>query len=169
MSANPEVLCAPCPKVSLLSFIVPTATDAEGALRAMYDEIREQADQVADDWEVLFVDHGVEEKTRGGIEQLLACDPFHVRTLRVEQPDRSDALALGYRQARGEFVFTLEADQDNDVREIAPFMQKISRDRSGETEGGDRWQKIMPRGVLRRVRASRIPRSSRGGLTLLPV
>ena len=149
--------CPPEPallrKVRLLSFIVPSGSDEEGTLQALYDEVREQAGKVAEDWEILFVNHGGEAGTERCIETLSKRDPSHVRPFRVEGGGRSGALAVGYRQARGEYVFTLESDQDNDLREIAPFMRKIVRD-AAEGRGGeprDHWEKILPRSVLRRV------------------
>lgn len=90
------------PKVSLLSFVVPTLTDVEEALRELYEGICEQAEQVADDWEVLIVDQGAGEKIRQGIVNLTERDPAHVRCLESTHDGRSGALALGYRVKHGE-------------------------------------------------------------------
>jgi hypothetical protein len=160
------------PKVHLLSFVVPATRDSCESLRVLYDAIREEAGKVADNWEILFVHHGVEESTRRAIDELCEMDPSRVFALRAECSERSDALALGYREARGQLVFTLEPDQDNDLHEIVPFLGKLCRGPlpDGTASFGDRWQKIMPRGVLQRMRRTSMLRSAQAPLTmLLPV
>ncbi|MFP6876716.1 MAG: glycosyltransferase [Roseibacillus sp.] len=144
---------------------MPTSCDEEETLQSFYDGIREQAEQVAADWELLFVGHGVKEETHRWIARLTEKDPSHVRPFRIRSGARSDALALGYRQARGEVVLTLESDQDNDLKEIAPFLNRISQDR---TSSGDRWQKILPRGILRRIAPSRMSKSTQAPRAMLP-
>ena len=143
-------------KIRRLSFIVPTLDDANG-LQGLYEGIRRQAEKVAEDWEVLFVDRGSGETTREVLETLEARDPGHVRSDCAEGlRGYSDALARGYREARGDYVLTVEPEQDDDPAEIPGFFARIRKDEgaSPATGDGDRWKKILPRGVLRRMRKS---------------
>ena len=151
-SVEPAV--TPAGKVRCLSFIVPTHDEA-WTLRGLYQGIRRQAEAVADDWEILFIDRGSGVTTCRTIEELSRRDPGHVRgDCDCGARSRSDALALGYRMARGVYVFTVEPDLDDDPGEIPRFLERI-RGGGDEVETGgehsDRWRKILPRGVLRRM------------------
>lgn len=140
-------------KIRRLSFIVPTLDDANG-LQGLYEGIRRQAEKVAEDWEVLFVDRGSGETTREVLATLAARDPGHVRSDCGEGlRGYSDALARGYREARGDYVLTVEPEQDDDPAEIPGFFARIRSAECTTANGdGDRWKKILPRGVLRRMR-----------------
>jgi hypothetical protein len=87
------------------------------------------------------------------IHSLVHCDPTHVRAyIFSESPNRSSALALGYREASGDLVFSLETDQRDDSRELSRFLERTEWNSEATTEGRDSrhpWQSILPRGVLR--------------------
>lgn len=51
------------------------------------------------------------------------------------------------------------------AEQVAPFMNRISQDR---TSSGDRWQKILPRGILRRIAPSRKSKSTQAPRAMLP-
>lgn len=168
MTAPSAARCAATacpPKLKMLSVIVPTTRDGEEILRSICEGIREQAEEVAHEWELFIVDHGSDEETRRAIADLTEED-CHVHGLRAMSGGRSSALALGYRHASGEVVLTMESDQDNDVKEIAPLLKRLSGDRQTE---GDRWQNILPRGVLRRMTSRSATSSSQGRPFMLPV
>lgn len=134
---------------SLLSFIVP-APDAELSPEGVYEALRKQTEQLETDWEVLFVDHGLCEKTWLHIQSLARRDPHHVRAyIFSEFQNRAAALALGYRESRGDLVFTIEADQQDDPNELRSFLHRIEWDNSPSPQKDSQWQNILPRGVLR--------------------
>jgi dolichol-phosphate mannosyltransferase len=140
-----------------ISIIVP-GTDDESALAACYEAICERIDCERCRWEIIFVDHGTSESAWVTIHRLVQSDPEHVRAfLFTRNQDRAHALALGYREARGELVFTLEPDLDDDPREISSFLERIGWEPSGSCRNdgapsaNDRWKKILPRGIARRT------------------
>jgi glycosyltransferase involved in cell wall biosynthesis len=146
------------PKIELpqtgrkLSFIVP-APDYNATPEELYNAIRTETETLNADWELLFIDRGRFEKTWLLIHSLVHCDPTHVRAyLFSESPNLSSALALGYREASGDLVFSLEADQQDDPRELSRFLERIEWNSEATTEARDSrhpWQNILPRGVLR--------------------
>ncbi len=139
----------------MLSFIIP-APDTKAAPTEIYKAVSEQIEDLDTDWELIFIDHGQCEKTWLHIQSLVRQDPKHVRAyIFSETQNRSAALALGYRESRGDLVFTLESDQQDDPRELTRFLQRIEWENgslpsdSNSSAENKRWQNILPRGVLR--------------------
>lgn len=134
-----------------LSFIVP-APDYNATPQELYEAIQSEIESLNTDWELLFIDHGECEKTWLLIQSLVRRDPSHVRAyIFSESQNRSSALALGYREAKGDLVFSIEADQQDDPREISGFLERIEWDLGSDTprDSTEPWQNILPRGVLR--------------------
>ena len=137
-----------------LSFVVP-APHHLATPKDLYKVVREQTERLEANWELLFIDHGRCEKTWLLIQSLVRDDPDHVRAyIFTESQNRSAALALGYREAKGDLVLTLESDQRDDPRELTRFLERIEWQsvslEANESKGSNqRWQNILPRGVLR--------------------
>lgn len=139
-----------------LSLIVPAPNDHSTA-REIYDSIKEQADRLHVDWELLFVHDNKCSETLL-INRLVEEDSDHVRALQVsDSSNRAAALAVGYRASKGELVFTLESDQHDDPSELSRFLGRINWQASLHTsepqERHSFWQNILPRGVLGAVAA----------------
>jgi glycosyltransferase involved in cell wall biosynthesis len=143
----------------MLSFIVPVQNETD-SLERVYTSIREQAEALNAKWEVIFIDHGQCELTWLYIQRVVRKDPRRVRaSIFFESADRSAALTLGYREAHGELIFTIEPDLLDDPSQITGFLQRIdwrvddepvvaptpARAR-GELES---WRRILPRGIFR--------------------
>jgi len=142
----------------LLSIIVPIR-NAEIAPEAIYTTVREQAEWLDLDWEVVFIDHAKSGAMWIPIQRLIRKDPDHVRGFILSgSRDRSDALALGYREAHGDLVFSVELDQHDDPKDLIRFLEKIEwmspRDpcsaRPKDEASIHSCQNILPRGILRR-------------------
>ncbi|MFP6866379.1 MAG: glycosyltransferase [Roseibacillus sp.] len=154
-SPHPNTPNTTAPETSrTLSFVVP-APHHLATPKDLYKVVREQTERLEADWELLFIDHGRCEKTWLLIQNLVRDDPGHVRAyIFTESQNRSAALALGYREAKGDLVFSLESDQRDDPRELTRFLERIEWQSVGleanESNGSNqRWQNILPRGVLR--------------------
>lgn len=120
----------------VVSIVVPLRNERE-SLRILGSEIR-AAMEGSPSYEVVFVDDG---STDGSLEALreLAAGDGGFRVLRMPgSHGQSAALAAGFRAARGSIVVTLDADLQNDPRDIPRLL--------GEFESCD---------VVAGVRASR--------------
>ena len=92
-----------------LSFVVPFM-DEEGTLRELADRIDQACQQAGESYELLFVDDGSRDGSVRVVEQLVAQRP-QLRLLELQGNfGKSAALAAGFEHARGEIVFTLDAD-----------------------------------------------------------
>jgi glycosyltransferase involved in cell wall biosynthesis len=140
---------------SSLSFIIP-AMNEEQTLGELYNGIRAQAEELAPSWEVIFIDDGSTDSTWNKMRELAEMDPTHVRALRFHHNrGKADALALGYREAKGEIVFTMDADLQDDPTEIPRFIAKLHVGFdivSGyKQKRHDPWHKVFPSRVFNAV------------------
>ncbi len=110
-----------------LSFVVPFM-DEEATLRELADRIDQAAREClspGESYELWFVDDGSRDASVRVAEQLVNERP-EVHLLELQGNfGKSAALAAGFSEARGEFIFTLDADLQDDPKEIPRFLAKL--------------------------------------------
>lgn len=106
----------------LLSFVIPVLNEVE-SLRPLTAEIL--ANCHPHDHEIIFVDDGSRDGSFAVMSELAETDA-NIRIIKFRRNfGKAAALQYGFRLARGEVVFTLDADlQDNPV-EIPKFLTKL--------------------------------------------
>jgi dolichol-phosphate mannosyltransferase len=103
----------------LLSVVVPLRNE-EPNLRALHAEIA-AAFQEIEGWEIVFVDDGSTDEGPEVLRQLAGDDP-RVRIVTLARGyGQSTALVAGTEAARGEWIGTLDADCQNDPRDLLAF------------------------------------------------
>lgn len=110
-----------------LSFVIPFM-DEEATLRELADRI-DQAARAAlapgETYELWFVDDGSRDRSVRVVEELVNERP-QVHLLELQGNfGKSAALAAGFTEARGDIVFTLDADLQDDPKEIPRFLAKL--------------------------------------------
>lgn len=129
----------------MISFVIPLHNEQD-TLATLYDGI---AAQMEGDFEVIFIDDG---STDASYERLLALKEKHPETVRLIQFRRnfgkSAGLSAGFAAVRGEVVFTMDADLQDDPTEIPNFLAKL--DEGWDLVSGwkrkrhDPWHKTLP-------------------------
>lgn len=135
----------------LLSAVIPVFNEEE-SLPALHAELVEVAVANGYDLEVIFIDDGSKDGSWNTIEELAAQDP-RVRGIRFRRNfGKAAALSAGFEEARGEFVFTLDADLQDDPQEIPNFLAAMQEGRdvvSGwKKKRLDPWHKVGPSRVF---------------------
>lgn len=135
-----------------LSFIVP-AMNEEATLETLFEGIRDQAEKITPLWEIIFIDDGSTDSTWNVMKTIARRESAHVRALQFRHNrGKADALALGYREAKGEVVFTMDADLQDDPNEIPRFLEKLAEGFdivSGyKKKRHDPWHKVLPSRVF---------------------
>ena len=133
----------------MISFVVPFLNEQD-TLEELHRRI---AAELGDrPFEVVFVDDGSTDGSVKVIERLLASHP-EVRLVQLRGNfGKAAALAAGFDHARGEIVFTLDADLQDDPKEIPRFLQKL--DEGFDCVSGykqvrhDPWHKVFPSRVF---------------------
>ncbi len=110
-----------------LSFVIPFM-DEEKTLRVLYERISEAVGPIladGDEFEVVFIDDGSVDGSVTEVERLVS-EHSNVRLVELQGNfGKSAALAAGFGLARGRVVFTLDADLQDDPKEIPRFLEKL--------------------------------------------
>ena len=141
----------------MLSIVIPVHNEAE-SLALLHGELDEVARAEGYDFDIVLVDDGSTDDSWPVIAQLAERDP-RVRGLRFRRNfGKAAALSAGFKVARGEIVFTLDADLQDDPNEIPRFLAKL--DGNGEDSNRldvvsgwkqvrhDPWHKVLPSRVF---------------------
>lgn len=111
----------------MYSAVIPVYNEAE-SLGQLYQELTDVARDQGYELEVIFVDDGSTDDSWSRIEQLAAADP-RVRGVRLRRNfGKAAALTAGFAEVQGELVFTLDADLQDDPREIPKLLAKLGDD-----------------------------------------
>lgn len=105
---------APPPQVS----VVLPVFDEEGNLRRLVEELFPVVRGLGRTFEVVFVDDGSRDRSPEILREIAAEHPEAVVWRLDRNHGLSSALDAGFRSARGEVIVTLDADLQNDPRDI---------------------------------------------------
>lgn len=107
-----------------LSLVVPLFNE-EDSLEELVQQITETMRPISDAWEILFVDDGSTDRSSDRILELRTRDP-RVKLIRFRRNyGKSAALAVGFEHASGAYVITMDADLQDDPREIPRLIAAI--------------------------------------------
>jgi dolichol-phosphate mannosyltransferase len=131
----------------MITAVIPVYNEEE-SLRELHAEIDEVAREQNYELEFVFVDDGSTDNSWIVIEELAAKDE-RIRAIRFRGNfGKAAALSAGFKAARGEFVFTLDADLQDDPHEMPRFLEQM--DEGLDVISGwkqtrhDPWHKVGP-------------------------
>lgn len=111
----------------LLSFVIPVK-DEEACVEELADRIVASVDSTCPEYaaELVFIDDGSTDRSWDVIQSISTRYPGIVQAIRFRR-NLGKALALdaGFRASRGEVVFTMDADLQDDPKEIPRFLKKL--------------------------------------------
>ena len=135
----------------LISTIIPVHNE-EGSLVELHAELDAVAKQNGYDLDIVLVDDGSTDNSWRIIEDLAAKDP-RVHGIRFRRNfGKAAGLSAGFQAAKGELVFTLDADLQDDPKEMPRFLEKM--DFGFDVVSGfkqvrhDPWHKVGPSRVF---------------------
>lgn len=106
-----------------ISIIIPAYNEANN-LPLLFDEIREV--MMMNDYEVIIINDGSTDDTGEVIKTLYDKYPEHIVGIDFYTNfGKATALNTGFKIAKGDIVFTMDADLQDDPKEIKRFVEKI--------------------------------------------
>src|SRR6059058_2172197 len=125
IETNLSVLEAPSQGVAI-SFVVPVFNE-EQSIRELYEKLSAKLDELGQGYEIIFVDDGSTDKTFAELKKLHEEHPDIVRVIRFRRNfGKTPALVAGFSRCRGEIIFTMDGDLQDDPEEIPNFLEKIN-------------------------------------------
>lgn len=135
----------------MLSLIVPVLNESP-SLPSLADEIRRICAEHQLEYELIFVDDGSTDESWKSIAGIVQSDR-NVRGLRFRRNfGKAAALSAGIEASRGEILFSLDADLQDDPAEIPRFLERL-REGVDVVNGWkerrlDPWHKVYPSKVF---------------------
>jgi len=113
--------------VSLISVVIPLLNE-EGSLIELYSQIKSTLEPSDHQFEILFIDDGSTDDSGSLIEEMAETDQ-RVRAIRFQRNyGKAAALNIGFREARGDYIVTMDADLQDDPEEILPLIASMGDD-----------------------------------------
>ncbi len=109
-----------------ISIVIPAYNEAEN-LPLLCDEIASVMKDITGNYEIIIVNDGSSDKTREVIGKLFQDDQDHIKGIQFRSNlGKASALRAGFSEAQGEIIFTMDADLQDDPKEIPCFIAKIN-------------------------------------------
>jgi len=132
-------------------FVIPTLDERETVAR-LHDSIGKACQSESITYQIIFVDDGSRDGTRD-ILRSLAKSCSHTQAILLRRNfGKAAALSAGFDAATGEIVITMDADLQDDPKEIPRFLAKL--DQGYDVVSGwkrvrhDPWHKVLPSRVF---------------------
>jgi glycosyltransferase involved in cell wall biosynthesis len=107
-----------------VSVVLPILDEVE-SLGVLHRELTEVLQQLGRPYEILFVDDGSRDGSFERVEKLRLEDP-RVRGLQLRRNfGKAAALAVGFREAQGQIIVTLDADLQDDPAEVPKLLARL--------------------------------------------
>ncbi len=139
----------------MISFVIPLYNESESLAQLHAELVAVVQDHDLGDVEFLFVDDGSTDGSWAVLMDLATSDP-RVRAVRFRRNfGKAAALAVGFAQARGRIVFTLDADGQDNPAEVPRFLSKLEEGfdlvSGWKQVRHDPWHKVLPSRVFNAV------------------
>ena len=120
-----------------LSIIIP-AFNEEESIKPLVNLIFESLDKNLEDFEIILIDDGSDDKTWTEIVKISNKFENIVSIKLLENYGKSDALDAGFKVCKGNYVLTMDADLQDDPSEILPLYSMIKENKYDLVSG---WKK----------------------------
>ena len=114
----------PSPKLDI-SIVVPVMNE-EKSVAILFERVSEQIAQLHKSYEIIFVDDGSTDSTFSELQKLYAQHQDIVRVVRFRRNfGKTPALVAGFSRARGDIIFTMDGDLQDDPQEMSRYLEKL--------------------------------------------
>lgn len=108
-----------------ISIVVPLMNEQDN-VGILYERIAEQLKQLDKTYEIIFIDDGSTDNTFSILKGLYEAHPGTVRVVRFRRNfGKTPGLVAGFERARGDIVFTMDGDLQDDPLEIPRYLEKL--------------------------------------------
>ena len=141
----------------MISVVIPLHNEEESlaTLHSQLVNVFESSNSALGPFELIFVDDGSRDRSWAIVQDLVKKDA-RLKAIRFRRNfGKAAALTAGFQIAKGDLVFTLDADLQDDPAEIPRFLEKLGHDLdivSGwKRKRHDPWHKVYPSRVFNQI------------------
>jgi dolichol-phosphate mannosyltransferase len=145
------------PESPTLSFVIPCYNES-GNLRELVESLRAAAQPLKLNYEFVITDDCSRDDSWAVLKELAGADP-QVRAQRfATNCGQSAALWAGMKAARGRYIVTLDADLQNDPKDLSRLLEPLARfdcvcgSRVQARRQGDSWRRVVSSRIANWVR-----------------
>ncbi len=109
----------------LLSVVIPLLNE-EGNIPLLYEELKEVLNTIGEEYEILFIDDGSTDRSLKLLQDLQNQDSRVVVVSFRKNFGQTAAMAAGFDYARGDVIITMDADLQNDPKDIPRLLEQIA-------------------------------------------
>src|SRR5437588_9179680 len=108
-----------------LSIVVPVMNEEQN-VRPLFQKLSDQLNSLGQSYEVIFIDDGSTDNTVRELKTLHEEHPGTIRVIRFRRNfGKTPALVAGFSRCRGEIIFTMDGDLQDDPEEIPNYLEKL--------------------------------------------
>ena len=108
-----------------ISVVVPVMNE-EQSIAILFEKLSAKLGALGQSYEVIFVDDGSTDNTFAELKKLYEAHSGVVRVIRFRRNfGKTPALVAGFERCRGEIIFTMDGDLQDDPEEIPNFLAKL--------------------------------------------
>lgn len=125
----------------------------EGNLTKLYSEVKEVMDSLGESWEFILINDG---SSDGSLKEMFKLKDTIVVDLKKNY-GQAAAMDAGFRQAKGDIIISMDADLQNDPKDIPKLIDKLYKEKL-DVVAGWRHKRKDPLWMLVITRAARFLR-----------
>jgi glycosyltransferase involved in cell wall biosynthesis len=140
-----------------LSFVIPCFNES-GNLRELVQALRTVVEPLNLTWEFVITDDCSRDNSWAVLQEMAAADP-RIRAQRFAfNCGQSAALWAGMKAARGQYIVTLDADLQNDPKDLPKLLEELKRfdcvcgSRVEARRQGDSWLRVLSSRIANGIR-----------------
>ena len=107
-----------------VSIVIPVFEEEE-SVGPLYKSVKEVMDGLKRPYEIVFIDDGSKDRTFAALEDMQKKDPNVVVVSFRRNFGQTAAMAAGFDYAKGDIIVTMDADLQNDPKDIPKLLESI--------------------------------------------
>src|SRR5437868_12992133 len=126
INIEPEALTPESSEQTVAISVVVPVMNEEQSIKPLFEKLSTQLISLGQNYEIIFVDDGSTDKTFVELKKLHDEHPGRVRVVRFRRNfGKTPALVAGFSRCRGDVIFTMDGDLQDDPEEIPNFLAKL--------------------------------------------
>jgi glycosyltransferase involved in cell wall biosynthesis len=109
-----------------ISVVIPVYNE-EGSVKPLHRRVTKELKRITSSYEIIFVDDGSTDRTLKRMRKLAEDDDRITIITFYRNFGKANALNAGFRHARGDIVFTMDGDLQDDPSEFRNFIDKMDK------------------------------------------